>query len=111
VLHLGGLDHEQFGVIYCDNRHRVIKIETVFHGTIEGASVHPREIVKRALEEGAAAVVFFHNHPSMIPEPSQADELITYRLRDALALVDIRVIDHMIVGGLEVVSFRERGLL
>jgi DNA repair protein RadC len=111
LAHMGGVDHEQFGVIYMDNRHRVIKVEIVFEGTIDGASVHPREIVKRALQENAAAVMFFHNHPSGIAEPSQADERITHRLKDALALLEIRTIDHLIIGGTTVMSMAERGLL
>jgi len=83
----------------------------MFRGTIDGASVHPREVVKVALLEQAAAVLLIHNHPSKISEPSAADELITQRLRDALSLVDVRVLDHLIVAGSEVMSFAERGLI
>ena len=83
----------------------------MFNGTIDGASVHPREVVKRGLYHNAAAVIFAHNHPSGQTEPSQADRALTTRLRDACSLVDIRVLDHIIVGGSETVSFAERGLL
>ena len=109
-MRLGDLDHELFAMIALDNRHRVIEFVELFRGTIDGASVHPREVVKDLLRLNAAAVIFAHNHPSGIAEPSQADELITTRLREALALVDIRVLDHLIVGD-TVVSFAERGLL
>lgn len=104
-------DHEVFCCLFLDNRHRVICFEEVFRGTIDGASVHPREIVKLALARNAAAVILAHNHPSGVAEPSQADELITGRLRDALGLVDIRVLDHIVVGDGAEVSFAERGLL
>jgi len=102
--------HEVFAVLFLDQRHRVIQFEEMFRGTIDGASVYPREVVKKALEHNAAAVIFAHNHPSGVAEPSQSDERITQRLKDALALVDIRVLDHFVVGD-EVVSFAERGLL
>jgi DNA repair protein RadC len=101
---------EVFACLFLDNRHRVIACEELFRGTIDGASVHPREVVRRALGHNAAAVILAHNHPSGIAEPSRADEAITRRLRDALALVDIRVLDHVVVGD-ELVSFAERGLL
>jgi DNA repair protein RadC len=104
-------DHEVFCCLFLDNRHRVICFDEVFRGTIDGASVHPRDIVKLALTRNAAAVILAHNHPSGIAEPSQADEMITGRLRDALALVDIRVLDHIVVGDGACVSFAERGLL
>ena len=87
-----------FCCLFLDNRHRVIAFDEVFRGTIDGASVHPRDVVKLALTRNAAAVILAHNHPSGIAEPSQADEVITGRLRDALALVDIRVLDHIVVG-------------
>jgi len=93
-----------------DNRNRVITFEKLFRGTIDGASVYPREVVKACLSHNAAAVIFAHNHPSGVAEPSQADIAITERLKKALALVDIRVLDHLIVGE-EVISFAERGLL
>ncbi len=108
---LGPQERELFVVVTLDNRHRVIACDVLFAGTIDGASVHPREVVKCALRHNAAAVIFSHNHPSGVAEPSQADELITRRLRDALALIDIRVLDHFIVGGGQAVSFAERGLL
>ena len=104
-------DHEVFCCLFLDNRHRVIAFDEVFRGTIDGASVHPRDVVKLALARNAAAVILAHNHPSGIAEPSQADELITGRLRDALALVDIRVLDHIVVGDGACVSFAERGLI
>jgi DNA repair protein RadC len=104
-------DHEVFCCLFLDNRHRVLCFEEVFRGTIDGASVHPRDVVKLALARNAAGVILAHNHPSGIAEPSQADELITCRLRDALALVDIRVLDHVVVGDGSCVSFAERGLI
>ena len=103
--------YELFCCLHLDNRHRLIAFDELFRGTIDGASVHPREVVKQALSRNAAAVILAHNHPSGVAEPSQADELITVRLREALALVDIRVLDHCIVGDNGCLSFRERGLL
>ncbi|MGE0370985.1 MAG: DNA repair protein RadC [Gammaproteobacteria bacterium] len=103
--------HEVFGALFLDTRHRVIRLAEMFQGTIDGATVHPRVVVQRALELNAAAVVLFHNHPSGVAEPSMADEAITRRLRDALALVDVRVLDHFVVAAGESVSFAERGLL
>jgi DNA repair protein RadC len=103
--------HEVFASLYLDNRHRVIAFEELFRGTIDGASVHPREVVKRALHHNAAAVILAHNHPSGIAEPSRADQALTQRLKDALGLVDIRVLDHIVVGDGAVTSFAERGLL
>ncbi|MGC9422534.1 MULTISPECIES: RadC family protein [unclassified Vibrio] len=100
---------EAFYTLFLDNQHRVIQDEVLFEGTIDAASVYPREVVKRALHHNAAAVILAHNHPSGIAEPSQADRRITQRLIDALALVDIRVLDHFVVGDGEVVSFAERG--
>lgn len=102
---------EVFSCLFLDNQHRLIEFQEMFFGTIDGASVHPREVVKRALETDAAAVIFAHNHPSGVAEPSQADRRITERLQAALALVDIRVLDHMVVGDTEVTSFAERGYL
>lgn len=104
-------DHEVFCCLFLDNRNRLLAFEELFRGTIDGASVYPREVVKRALDRRAAALIFAHNHPSGVAEPSQADEFITRRLRDALALVDIRVVDHVIVGDGVSVSLAERGLL
>jgi DNA repair protein RadC len=111
TLKLADRGHEIFAVLFLDNRHRLIAVEELFRGTLDGATVHPREVVKEALAHNAAAVIFSHNHPSGVAEPSQADELITRRLREALALVDIRVLDHIVVAGSECVSFAERGLL
>lgn len=100
---------EAFYLLFLDNQHRVIRDEVLFEGTIDAASVYPREVVKRALHHNAAAVILAHNHPSGIAEPSQADRRITVRLKDALGLVDIRVLDHFVVGDGDVVSFAERG--
>ena len=105
------LPYEVFACLYLDNRHRVLAFEELFRGTLDGASVHPREVVKAALARNAAAIILVHNHPSGVAEPSQADELITQRLRDALGLVDVRVLDHVIVGDGRCMSFAERGLL
>ena len=102
---------EVFGCLYLDNRHRVIETVELFQGTIDGASVYPRVVVQQALSVNAAAVMFFHNHPSGVAEPSNADQAITRRLKDALALVDIRVLDHFVVTAGESISFAERGLL
>jgi DNA repair protein RadC len=110
-MKLGTREHEVFAILFLDNRNRVIECVEMFRGTIDGATVHPREVVKEALERNAAAVIFAHDHPSGVAEPSQADELITRRLKEALNVVDIRVLDHLVVGGSEVISFAERGLL
>jgi DNA repair protein RadC len=109
-LKLFDYEHEVFACLFLDNRNRVITFEELFRGTIDGASVYPREVVKACLSHNAAAVIFAHNHPSGIAEPSQADIAITERLRKALALIDVRVLDHLIVGD-QVTSFSERGLL
>jgi len=111
VAQLRDTPHELFCCLHLDNRHRLIAFEELFRGTIDGASVHPREVVKQALARNAAALILAHNHPSGVAEPSQADELITRRLRDALALVDIRILDHLIVADNACLSFAERGLL
>lgn len=103
--------HEVFACLFLDNRHQVLSFDKMFNGTIDGASVYPREVVKRALSHNAAAVIFAHNHPSGIAEPSAADLSLTRRLKTALELVDIRVLDHFIIGNLQAVSFAERGLL
>ncbi len=103
--------HEVFAALFLDNRHRIITYEELFRGTIDGASVHPREVVKRALAHNAAAVIFAHNHPSGVSEPSEADRAITRRLKEALALVEIRVLDHFIIGDREAYSFAEQGLM
>ena len=110
-LKLGSLEHETFCVMLLDKRHRLIEYVELFRGTIDGASVHPREVVKLALAKNAAAVLCAHPHPSGVAEPSQADERITQRLRDALALVDIRVLDHLIIAGDEVLSMAEKGMI
>ncbi|PCJ47317.1 MAG: hypothetical protein COA99_01135 [Moraxellaceae bacterium] len=102
---------EVFACVYLDNQHRVLEYKELFYGTIDGASVYPREVVKQTLAANAAAVIFAHNHPSGIAEPSMSDKQITKRLVKALNLVDVRVLDHMIVGDSTVVSFAERGLL
>jgi DNA repair protein RadC len=103
--------HEVFACLFLDNRHRMISYEELFHGTIDGASVHPRQVVRRALHHNAAALIFAHNHPSGVAEPSRADEQITRRLKDALGLIDVRVLDHFVIGDGQAVSFAERGLL
>lgn len=103
--------NEVFCAIFLDNRHRVLSFDEMFQGTVDGASVYPRVVVQRALEINAAAVIFAHNHPSGIAEPSNADEQITRRLKDALALVDVRVLDHIVVGVTETISMAEKGLL
>jgi DNA repair protein RadC len=110
-MRLRDLDHEVFCCLYLDNRNRVITCEELFRGTIDGATVHPREVVKRALAHNAAAVIFAHNHPSGVAEPSQADELITRRLKESLAAVDIRVLDHLVVGDGHCESMAERGMI
>lgn len=110
-LRLRHQPHEIFACLYLDNQHRVLAFEELFRGTLDGASVYPREVVKSALRHNAAALIFAHNHPSGVAEPSMADRTLTQRLREALTLVDIRVLDHLIVGDGEVVSLAERGQL
>lgn len=105
------LDHELFCCLYLDNRHRVLRFDELFRGTIDGTSVYPREVVKEALTVNAAAVILAHNHPSGVAEPSQADERITKRLKSALDLVDIRLLDHLIVGQGAATSLASRGLI
>lgn len=102
---------EVFACLFLDNRHRVLKFEEIFFGTINAAAVYPREVVAKALSHNAAAVVLAHNHPSGVAEPSTADQQITERLKSALEMIEVRVIDHIIVGDAETVSFAERGLL
>ena len=111
IARLRDSPHELFCCLHLDNRHRLIAFDELFRGTIDGASVHPREVVKEVLARNAAAVILSHNHPSGVAEPSQADELITQRLREALALIDVRVLDHLIVAGGDVTSLAERGLI
>jgi DNA repair protein RadC len=108
---LGRLEREEFWAAFLDAQHRVIAFERLFLGTLTQCSVHPREIVRTALHHNAAAVIFAHPHPSGIAQPSRADELLTRNLKDALALVDVRVLDHFVVAGSHAVSFAERGLL
>ena len=108
---LRDLAHEVFVCLFLDTRHRIIREEELFRGTLDGASVYPREVVKRALALNAAAVILAHNHPSGVAEPSAADRAITRRLTDALALVEVRVLDHFVIGEGEPVSFAERGLI
>lgn len=110
-LSLGGKLHEVFVGIFLDARHRTIMIEELFRGTLTQASVYPREVVKRALYHNAAAMIFAHNHPSGVAEPSRADEMLTQSLKQALALVDVKVLDHFVIGNNETVSFAERGLI
>ncbi len=110
-LRLADKQAELFGCLYLDNRHRVLQLCELFHGTIDGTSVYPRVVVQRALEINAAAVILFHNHPSGVAEPSQADERITRRLKSALELIDVRVLDHFIVAAGESVSMAARGIL
>ncbi|NOU52657.1 DNA repair protein RadC [Pseudoalteromonas sp. JBTF-M23] len=110
-IQLRGLDHEVFMALYVDNQNRLIKDEVLFRGTINAASVYPREVVKAALKYNAASLIFAHNHPSGVAEPSQADKLITKKLQNALALVDINVLDHLIVAGEQCISFAQRGLI
>lgn len=110
-LRLQALPHEVFAVLFLDAQNRVIGIEELFRGTLTQTSVYPREVVKRALHHNAGAVIFAHNHPSGVAEPSHADETLTQALKQALALIDVRVLDHFIVAGSGVLSFAERGLL
>ncbi len=108
---LCGFPHEVFSMMLLDSQHRLVEYIELFRGTIDGASVYPREVVKETLARNAAAVIFAHNHPSGVAEPSAADRSLTQRLRDALALVDVRVLDHIVVGGTQTVAFSERGWL
>ena len=110
-LSLAHRQHEVFVCIWLDAQHKVVGTEEAFRGTLTQTSVYPREIVKKALARNAAAVIFAHNHPSGVAQPSQADELLTRNLREALALVDVKVLDHFIVAGNQAISFAERGLL
>lgn len=110
-LRLGSLEHELFAIMFLDAQHRLIACVEMFRGTLSQASVYPREVVKEALRHNAGAVILAHNHPSGVPEPSRADEHLTHVLKAALALVDVRVLDHLIVSGNTTVSFAERGLL
>lgn len=108
---LGGCEREVFAVAFVDTRHRLIKYSELFSGSIDGAEVHPREVVRAALRLNAAAVIVGHNHPSGVAEPSAADRAVTIRLKQALALVDIRLVDHIIVGGHDTHSMAAHGLI
>ncbi|MEW8546828.1 MAG: DNA repair protein RadC [Candidatus Thiodiazotropha sp.] len=112
-VHVELAEHEQeiFACIFLDTRHRIIQFEKLFYGTLTGSSVHPREVVKRALLLNAGAVIFAHNHPSGAAEPSTADRSITRHLEDALKLIEVRILDHIVIGAEGVVSFAERGFL
>ncbi len=110
-IHFAGREHESFVAIFLDAQHQVIVVDELFRGTLSQTSVYPREVVKASLHHNAAAVIFAHNHPSGVTEPSKSDELLTQALKQALSLVDVRVLDHIIVAGASVLSFAERGLL
>jgi DNA repair protein RadC len=110
-LRLGSLDHEIFCCFYLNNRHRLIAFEELFRGTVDCAQVHPRDVLRQALHHNATAVIFAHNHPSGTLEPSPADDFITRRLKDLLTLMDVRVVDHIIVGERGCYSFAEHGLI
>ncbi len=110
-LHFAGQEHESFVVLFLDAQNRLIVAEELFRGTLTQTSVYPREIVKAALRHNAAAVIFAHNHPSGLPEPSRADEMLTVSLKQALSLIDVKVLDHFIVANSATLSFAERGLL
>jgi len=109
-MRLGALSHEEFHILWLDNRHRIIDCQKLFTGTIDGASIYPREVVRAALSVNACAAILAHNHPSGIAEPSAADRAITNELRDALRLIGVRILDHIVVGA-ECVSMAGRGLL
>lgn len=111
ALHLSNLEHEVFSGLFLDNRHRVLHYRELFHGTIDSAAVYPREIVKHCLQCNAAAVIFAHNHPSGVAEPSDTDVRLTRKLVDALALIDVRVLDHLVCGQGVMTSLAERGLM
>lgn len=108
---LGAREYEVFCVAYLDGQYKLIEFQELFRGTVDGASAHPREVVREAIARNASAVIFAHNHPSGSPDASQADELVTRRLKEALALIDVRVLDHFIVARDRVASFAERGLI
>ena len=111
TLKLRAYPYEVFACLYLDNRHRLISFDELFNGTIDSAQVHAREVVRKALKHNAAAVILSHNHPSGVAEPSQSDIDLTRELKKALALIDVRVLDHMVIGSGEAISFAERGLL
>ncbi len=111
TLHYGMLDREVFGLIFLDARHRYLGHQQLFNGDLQGASVHPRQVARSVFAYNAAACVAVHAHPSFVAEPSHADELITRRLKEMLAQLEVRLLDHCIVGGNQVMSFAERGLI
>jgi DNA repair protein RadC len=111
ITKLAGFEHEVFAALFLDAKHQLIQYVEMFRGSIDSASVYPREVVKEALHHNAAAVIFAHNHPSGNPEPSQADKTLTQRLKEALMLIEVRSLDHIVVGGRQTVSFAERGLI
>jgi DNA repair protein RadC len=108
-LHLNELDHEVFGILHLDNQHQILADEVLFRGTIDGSAVYPREVIHECLKKGSAAIVIYHNHPSGVAEPSQSDRRITEQLIDKLQAIDVRVLDHLVVGNPGIVSFAERG--
>ena len=110
-LELGELDYESFCILHLDQQHRVLKFEHLFRGTLTQGAVYPREVLKATLDNNSAAVIFAHNHPSGVPKPSGADDAITERLKEALALIDVRVLDHIIIGGADSYSYAEQGKL
>jgi DNA repair protein RadC len=111
LAHFQGCPNEIFTCIFLDNRHRVLSIEDLFQGTIDNTTVYPREIIRRCLNSNAAAIILAHNHPSGIAEPSEADQLITRRIRSACELIDVRLLDHFVIGGTTATSLASRGLL
>jgi len=111
ISQLANEEREVFGVILLDSQHGVLRFERLFYGTIDSASVYPREVIKAVLNANAAAVILAHNHPSGVPEPSQADRTLTTRLSTALQTIDVRLLDHLVIGGATAVSFAERGLI
>lgn len=110
-LKIGALEHEEFWAVWLNAQNSVIQFESMFRGTLTQTSVYPREVVKTALFRNAASVIFAHNHPSGVPEPSNADQMLTEHLKKALALIDVKVLDHFVVAGPQLVSFAEKGLL
>jgi len=110
-MRLGALFHEEFHIMWLDNRHRILQVQKLFNGTVDGASVHPREVVRAALACNASAAILAHNHPSGVAEPSAADRAITKELRDALHLVGVRILDHLVISAGECVSMASRGLM
>jgi DNA repair protein RadC len=111
TLHYGLLDREVFGLIFLDQRNQYLGHQQLFTGDIAGASVHPRQVARSVFEYNAAGVICLHGHPSLVCEPSHADEMITRRLKEMLSLLDVRLVDHFIIGGQQVMSFAERGIL